>query len=102
MKDFLLYFGKDHVHEEILERILHLIYNGTKLYTRPIDLDNPELPKDFKYPIQYSYGEIINGSLKTFCMGNDVVPVTRKLFGLHSLNLLFDLCSETVLGTLSE
>lgn len=101
MKDFLIYFGKDHVHDEILERILRLIYDGTKLYTRPMELNNPNTSNDFKYPVKYSYSDIMNGSLQGFCLGNDVVPVTRKLYGFHSLDLLFSLCSDKVLGIYS-
>ena len=98
MKDFLTYFGTKHVYDEILERILQLICNGAKLYTRPTELNNLVASKDLKYSVKYSYADIINGSLKTFCLGNDVVPVTRKSFGFHALDLLFSLCSDKVLG----
>ncbi len=98
VKDFLTYFGTIHVHDEILERILQLIYNSAKLYTRPTELDNLDASKDFKYSVKYSYADIMNGSLQTFCLGNDVVPVTRKSFGFHALDLLFSLCSDKVLG----
>lgn len=86
------------MHDEILERILKLIYNGTKLYTRPTELDDVHTSEDFKYPVKYSYSDIMNGSLKAFCLGSDVVPVTRKAFGFHALDLLFSLCSDKVLG----
>ena len=94
VKDFLIYFGKKHVHDEVLEKLFQLIYDGSKLYTRPTDLDDQTSPKDFKYSAKYSYADIMNGSLKSFCLGNDVVPVTRKIFGFQSFKILFSLCSD--------
>lgn len=101
--DIVLYLGQPRVPKDIIERLVHIIHECSRLYY--VDENEPshrDDTKDNKTEKPVSKNSIFHGRTSDLVSTTGtIVPVMKESFAYSALKLLFTLCSSEKQGTIS-
>ncbi|KAJ3225645.1 hypothetical protein HK099_006478 [Clydaea vesicula] len=97
--DVFIHLGQNHVEDEILKKMIMIIYSGSRLYYPRENLTSFERLSETNMRPKIN-NNIVGPTLKVevsekYALGTDIVLTGREDFARSCLSLLFGLCSNT-------